>query len=33
MDLFGGKGKTKRKTQNEEGNGSKINDGVEELIT
>ena len=33
MDLFAGRSKTKRKTQNEEGNGSEINDAAEESNT
>jgi hypothetical protein len=33
MDLFAGRGKTKRKTEIEEGNGSEINDGAEKSNT
>jgi len=33
MDLFVGRGKTKRKNENEEGYGREINDGAEESNT
>jgi len=33
MDVFEGRSKTKRKSQNEEGNGGEIIDGAEESNT